>query len=109
MSNGARALRFRTDDSGDRSLRASSGLIAAVGSILGTVEAVREIRVLHRSKNRSKFFIVMDQASVSNVQLVVQAMVQIEEAFPKQHFDYDTVGIDSLPLVPDSAHDVALA
>ncbi len=109
MSTSARKIRFGTNASAKQSLRASSGLVAAVGSTLGTLDSVCEIRVLHRGDHRSKFFVVFESATVANVQTVVQAMVQLEEAFPNEHFDYDTIGVESLTLVPSDAAAIALA
>lgn len=83
-------------------LQASSGLVAAMTSFRA-MDGVREVRLLHRKAERSKFFVILDQATVASVQSVVLTMLQIEEAFPGEQFDYDTIGLESAPLVPREA------
>jgi hypothetical protein len=97
---------FRSDAS-DRNLKASSGLVAAVAGTLRSISAVNEVRVLHRDGERSKFFILLDKLNASTVQAVVQTMVQIEDAFAPEQFDYDTIGLPSATLVPTAARVVA--
>jgi len=109
MSMQGRNVRFRSDEKGERSLKSSSGFVSAVGGTVGAIDAVREIRVLHRGQHRSKFFVVLERPTVSNVQLVVQTMVQLEEAFADEHFDYDTIGMESVVLIPKDAASIPLA
>lgn len=104
-----RAVRFPSHEHGARSLKSSSGFVSAVGGTVGALEAVREIRVLHRGEHRSKFFVVLDRPNVSNVQVVVQTMVQLEEAFSDEQFDYDTIGTESVAMIPEGATPIPLA
>ena len=93
---------FRSDD-GRRRLKASNGLMSAVGAVLRLVEGVREVRVLHRDDERSKFFVVLENLNAEGIHAVVQTMVQIEETFGDEQFDYDTIGVNSVDLIPASA------
>ena len=76
---------------------------------MGALDAVREIRVLHRGEGRSTFFVVLDPSTVSNAQLVGQTMVQLEESLADEHFDYDTIGMESVMLIPRDAASIPLA
>lgn len=95
---------FRTDqdEPGSKRLKASTGLQSAVVAALNLVLSVQEVRVLHRPKDRSKFFVILSELTTTSVGDVVCAMLQIENAFPEQ-FDYDTITRGSESLVPESA------
>ena len=101
--NQQKPQRWVSSNSAETSLRASSGLVNAVSQNVGMLDGVSEIRVLHRDPRLSKFFVVLAKPSLEIVERVVDAMVQIENAFPGQRFDYDTVPADGLPLVPVDA------
>jgi hypothetical protein len=94
---------WRSNDWRSESLRASSGLLWAIGQIVGSLEGVQEIRVLHRDRNPSKFFVIMQMASLVCVERVVDVMVQLEDKFTDDRFDYDTVPADAAALVPSDA------
>jgi hypothetical protein len=90
-----------------KELRASSGLVNAIATTVGSVEGVDEIRVLHRDHDDrvSKFFVMLRTPSVAVIDRVVEAMLQIEEAFGR--FDYDTVPNERSSLVPAQAKRVS--
>ena len=93
--------RWSNDRTKVEQLRASSGLLNAVRQIIAPLSGVRDVLVLHRAATISKFFVIMDAASLETIDRVVSAMVQIEDKF--EPFDYDTVPADRLPLVPSDA------
>lgn len=84
-------------------LRASVGLVDAIRQIVGALDGVKEVRVLHRTGKFSKFFVILATSSVATINRVVEVMVQLEEAFPQDEFDYDTVPEDRITLVPEMA------
>ena len=97
---------FRTDSEQNQRLRVSNGLIAALRGVFRGIDSVRHVKVLHRDGDRAKFFIVLDQATGESVRAVFQAMIQIEDAFPHEHFDYDTVSAVSEHFIPAQANAV---
>ncbi|MGH7271726.1 MAG: hypothetical protein ACREJ3_14945 [Polyangiaceae bacterium] len=86
---------------GSNVFRASSGLLNAVREIVAPLEGVQEIRVLHRDRATSKFFVIMNSASLETVDRVVGAMVQIKGSISR--FDYDTVPAERVAMVPPEA------
>jgi hypothetical protein len=92
-----------SNDGRSDALRASSGLLSAVGQIVSSLEGVDQIRVLHRDQGLSKFFVIMKTPSLATIERVVDVMVQIEEKFPDDRFDYDTVPGERVALVPPEA------
>ena len=95
-----------TNDKHRDALHASTGLQSAVLRIVGGLDGVKEIRVLHRDEKVSKFFVILESASLETIDCVVGAMVQLEDFFrgsDRDRFDYDTVPADRLALVPSEA------
>jgi hypothetical protein len=87
------------------STRASVGLVSAVRTTVGGLDAVSDVLVLHRTdkKQASKFFVLTKEPSLQAINQIVNVMVQLEDAFPGERFDYDTVPSASESFIPREA------
>lgn len=84
---------------------ASFELVDAVGR-LTALPFVEDVLVLHRTNEASKFYILTTTASMQSIEHVVATMIQVENYFPNESFNYDVISKEKRHFVAPGARSI---